>query len=347
MKHFKAYSRSEVLKKTKLRRFVTRIGERVHTVENKNDIGQSIENSTAPYVLFGIPEDIGIHANVGMGGADTAWEPFLSYFLNIQSNGFFSGDEVLLLGYFDFNEMKMLIEQNAFGADEKTEAYRHAVITIDDEVEQLAKIITAAGKTPIAIGGGHNNSYPLIKGSAKGLHKLGKIPLAQLNCINLDAHADFGPVEGRHNGNGFSYAEEDGYLAKYFILGLHENHLAQNVYADISENPFIDYISFEDIFIREKRNYLQALSHAADFTDDNYTGIEVDLDCIENVLSSAMTPSGISSVHARQFVNYTADKSQVAYLHICEGAALLEDGRKDETTGRLIGYLVSDFIKAK
>ncbi len=347
MKHFKIYTRSELLKQTKLRRFVTRVGERVHIAESKNDIAQSIENSTAPYVLFGIPEDIGIHANMGLGGADTVWEPFLSYFLNIQSNDFFSGDEVLLLGCFYFKEMKMLIEQNALSADEKIDAYRHAVVTIDDEVEELAKIITAAGKIPIAIGGGHNNAYPLIKGSSKGLHKLGRIPLAQINCINLDAHADFGAVEGRHSGNGFRYAEEDGYLAKYFILGLHENHLAQNVYADILDNPFIDYITFEDIFIREKRNYLQALSHAADFTDDNYTGIEVDLDCIENVLTSAITPSGISTLHARQFVNYTAEKSQIAYLHICEGAALLEDGRVNDTTGRLIGYLVSDFIKAR
>jgi formiminoglutamase len=43
------------------------------------------------------------------------------------------------------------------------------------------------------IGGGHNNSYPLIKGTAKGWHKAGVIPLAQINCINLDAHADYRP----------------------------------------------------------------------------------------------------------------------------------------------------------
>jgi len=35
----------------------------------------------------------------------------------------------------------------------------------------------------------------------------------------------------------------------------------------------------------------------------------------------------------------------VAYLHIAEGATRLTDGRKDDTTGKLISYLVSDFIK--
>ena len=347
MKHFKTYSRQDVLAYTKIRRFVTRVGERVHVAEDINDLAGSIENSLSPFVLFGIPEDIGIRANMGLGGADTVWEPFLSAFLNNQSNDFFSGDEVLMLGYFDFSEMKWLIEQNAYDADEKTDAYRHAVITIDEEVEQLTKLITECGKIPIAIGGGHNNAYPLIKGAAKGLHKAGRIPLAQINSINLDAHSDFRPIEGRHSGNGFRYAEEDGYLEKYCIVGLQENHLPQNVWLDIVNNPFIDFITYEDIFVHEKRNFVQAMAHAVDFTEENYTGIELDLDCIENVLSSAVTPSGISVIHARQFLSYTSDKCKVAYLHICEGAALLEDGRKSDTTGKLIGYLVSDFIKGK
>ena len=347
MKHFNVYQRQDVLVYTKVRRFVTRVGERIHVAENKNDIAGSIENADAKYILFGIPEDIGIRANMGVGGADTAWKPFLSAFLNIQSNDFFSGDEVLLLGHFDFSDMRVLIEQNARNADEKVDAYRHAVITIDEEVEELTKLITNAGKIPVAIGGGHNNAYPLIKGAAKGLHKAGRIPLAQINCINLDAHSDFRPSEGRHSGNGFRYAEEDGFLEKYFILGVHENHLPQNVWLDIVNNPFIDFITYEDIFVHEKRNYIQALSHAVDFTDDNFTGIELDLDCIENVLSSAETPSGISALHARQYLSYTSDKTKIAYMHICEGASELEDGRKSDTTGKLVAYLVSDFIKSK
>lgn len=347
MKHFNAYQRQDVLAYTKIRRFVTRVGERIQVADDKNEIGQSIENTNARYILFGIPEDIGIRANMGSGGADTAWKPFLSAFLNIQSNDFFSGDDVMLLGHFDFNDMRILIEQNASDSDEKVDAYRHAVITIDEEVEELTKLISGAGKIPVAIGGGHNNAYPLIKGAAKGLHKAGRIPLAQINCINLDAHSDFRPSEGRHSGNGFRYAEEDGFMEKYFILGLHENHLPQNVWIDILNNPFIDFITYEDIFIHEKRNYQQALSHAVDFTGENYTGVELDLDCIENILSSAETPSGLSPLHARQYLSYTSDKCKVAYLHICEGASLSEDGRKSDTTGKLISYLVSDFVKTK
>jgi formiminoglutamase len=347
MKHFKVYSRQDILSLTKVRKFETKLGERLQIIADKADLQESLSNSSARYILFGIQEDIGIRANHGTGGADSSWIPFLSAFLNIQSNDFFTGDEVLLLGHFDFGDLKYLIEQNAYNYEEKIVAYRHAVTAIDDEVEELAKIIASGGKTPIAIGGGHNNAYPLIKGSAKGLLKSEKIPLAQINCINLDAHADFRPAEGRHSGNGFRYAEEDGFLEKYCVVGLHENYLPQNVWLDIANNPFMDFITYEDIFVHEKRNFIQAVAHAVGFTEDNYTGVDLDLDCIQDTLSSAVTPTGISPLHARQYLSFVSDKSKVAYLHICEGAYQLTDGRKSETIGKLISYLVSDFVKGQ
>jgi formiminoglutamase len=290
---------------------------------------------------------MGVKANHGNGGAGTAWISFLQAFLNIQSNDFFDGNDILLLGHFDFGDIQYLIDTTAKGEDEKTEAYRHAVNTIDEEVEQLIKIITENKKIPLVIGGGHNNAYPLIKGAAKGWHKADVIPLAQINCINLDAHADYRPIEGRHSGNAFRYAEEDGYLQKYCVIGVMENYLPQNVWVDMVNNPFIDCITFEDIFVHEKRTFLQAVAHATGFTEDTLTGIELDVDAIENTLSSAMTPVGISPVQARQYISFSAGDTKPAYLHICEGATRLSDGKTDNNTGKLISFLVSDFIKAK
>ena len=345
--HLKIYNKQDVLSLTRLRRFETKLGERLQVVNDIAHLEQSIANSTASFVLFGIPEDLGAKGNYGLGGADTLWVPFLQSFLNIQSNDFFDGGEVLLLGHFDFGDIQYLIDTTAKGEDEKIEAYRHAVIAIDEEVEQIVKIITASRKIPIAVGGGHNNTYPLIKGAAKGWHKAGVLPLAQINCINLDAHADYRPMEGRHSGNAFRYAEEDGYLQKYCIIGLHENYLPQNVWVDIVNNPFIDCITFEDIFVHEKRTFMQAVAHATGFTEDTLTGIDIDLDGIQNTLSSAMTPVGIDPLHARQYISFAAADTKPAYLHICEGATRLSDGRTDATSGKLISYLISDFVKAK
>lgn len=345
MKHFRFYNKQDILSLTKLRKYETKLGERLHCVQDPIQFESFLTTTKATYFLVGIPEDIGIRANSGIAGADSAWIPFLQSFLNIQSNDFLGGEDIVLLGHFDFGDMLYLIDNNAHGEEEKLEAYRHAVNTIDDEVETLIKIITEAKKVPIVIGGGHNNAYPLLKGAAKGWHKAGAIQLAQLNCINLDAHTDYRPLEGRHSGNAFRYAEEDGYLQKYCVVGLHENYLPQNVWIDFVNNPFLDCITYEDIFIHEKRTFLQAVSHAIEFTKDTLIGVEVDLDSVQNVLSSAFTPSGIQPIHARQYITHIAAGSRPAYLHICEGASRLSSGKADDSIGKLISYLVSDFVK--
>jgi formiminoglutamase len=45
-------------------------------------------------------------------------------------------------------------------------------------------------------------------------------------------------------------------------------------------------------------------------------------------------------------LNFAAMDSKVAYMHICEGAVRLDNGESDSSTGKLISYLVSDFVKA-
>lgn len=346
MKHFRFYTKADILSLTHVRKFETRVGERISHIRREEEWPEMLATSEARYVILGIPEDIGVKANYGVGGADTNWLPFLNAFLNTQANDFFNPENCLLLGHFDFGDLKYLIENNAYNPSELIDAYRHALNLVDEEVEKLIKEIAAAGKIPIVIGGGHNNAYPLIKGVAKGLNKAGKIPLPQINCINLDCHSDYKGMEGRHSGNAFRYAENDGFLGKYYIVGLQENYLPQNVLSDITENPFIRFSTFEDIFIHERLNFIQAIAHATGFTEDNFTGVELDLDTVENVLSSAKTPSGITVLQARQYVNFVGTDARVAYFHICEGACQLAGGEKDEGTGKLISYLVTDFIKA-
>ena len=343
--HFKRYQKADLLSCTHLRKYETKLGE-VVLCDTSKDIEEVISETKAKYILFGIPEDIGVKANMGQGGTDTAWFSFLDAFLNVQSNDFLSGEDIFVAGYFDFKEAQKLINVNAESAEEKIIAYRSFVKKIDDAVEEMVKLITENKKIPVIIGGGHNNAYPAIKGAAKGLYKAELLPLAQINCINLDAHSGFQPAEGRHAGNAFRYADEDGYLNKYCVIGIHENYLPQNVWVDMVNNLFMDYITYEDIFIHEKKNFIQAVAHATGITEDNYTGIELNLSSIENILSSDTTPCGITPLHARQFMNFAATDSKVAYLHICGGIAKFNNGEISSSTGKLISYLVSDFLKA-
>lgn len=343
--HFRFYKKQDILNITRQRRFETKLGECVHVIQ-EGPVSEMLALSKARYVIVGIPEDIGVLGNYGVAGADTAWLPFLQAFCNIQSTDFFSGENILLLGQFDFSDVKALIGANAKNQEELADACRHAVEKIiDPEVEELIKLITQAGKTPVVIGGGHNNAYPLIKGAAKGLHKSGKIAATQINVVNADAHADYRVIEGRHSGNAFRYAKEDGFLNRYAVVGLHENYNSQRMLDELYSNIHIQYTTYEDIFIKEKLSLRQALGQAVSFTEDGYTGIELDVDCIQNALCSEAAPIGFTTLQARQYASFLSHHSHVAYLHIAEAAAQLVNGRQNSLMGKLICELVVDFIK--
>lgn len=340
---FKAFSKQDITSLIRLRRFETKLGEQIQLLHDVKNVAASLENLKARYVIFGVPEEVGILANYGRPGSSNGWISFLKHFLNLQSNDFFAGDEVAVIGYFDFAGVQQLVDQNAHDPEERIVAYRHALHTIDEEVEGLVKAIVAAGKVPVAIGGGHNNAYPLIKGTAKGLSQLQKLPLPQINCINLDAYSGYGPMEGRHSGNAFRYAEEDNFLQKYFVLGLQENYLPQNVWMDVVNNPFIDCITYEDIFIHEKRSFFQAVADAINFVDDDYFGVELDVSSLyTNEQVTSIT--GISLQQARQYVSVCAANSKATYLNISCNVAFPADV-DDSPVGPVLSLLVSDFIK--
>ena len=141
MEHFKFYTKQDILSLTKIRRFETKLGERLHFVNDPAKLNEFLRTTEAKFILFGVPEDIGTRANQGVGGTDTAWLSFLQFFLNIQSNDFLSGDDIALAGHFDFGDIQYLIDRTAQSEEEKLEAYRHAVTTIDNEVEKMTKVI--------------------------------------------------------------------------------------------------------------------------------------------------------------------------------------------------------------
>ena len=343
--HFRFYKRQDILNLTRLRRYETKLGECLQTI-NTTSLTEAISTSKAKFVLLGIPEDIGVTGNYGAGGTDTMWMPFLQTFCNIQSTDIFTGEEVLALGHFDFTDIKALIHSNAKNQHELIDACRHAVANIiDTEVEELIKLITATGKTPIVIGGGHNNAYPLIKGTAKGLNKAGMMNNSQINIINADANGGYGHIEGRHSGNSYRYAMEEGFLKKYAVLGLQENLNSQRMLDELYSNINIQYSFFEDIFVREKLNFRQAVVQAISFTEDSFTGIELDLSCIQLLPGCSASATGISILQARQYISFVANYAQVVYLHICGGASLITNGQIETSSAKLVSELVSDFIK--
>jgi formiminoglutamase len=336
--HLNIYNKEYISSLTRKRSGETKIGECVCMISELAEL----KTSPAKFVLLGIPEDIGVRANYGRGGAHTAWQPALSNILNMQSNDFLKGDELLVLGQINVADLMETSEK----ADVKT--LRRLVEKLDERVAETVRSIVSQGKIPIIIGGGHNNSYGNIKGAALGLAESGQSTSAKINVVNSDAHTDFRPLEGRHSGNGFSYAFSEGYLNRYAVVGLHENYNSMNVLDELKKHPKrIMFSFFEDIFIREELSFKEAVRYAAGFTKDGFCGIELDMDTVQNVPASAKTSSGISANQARQYVTWCAKNTNVAYLHIAEAAPVLSHIKTDNKTGKLIAYLVTDFVKER
>lgn len=287
-------------------------------------------DSKAKFVLFGIPEDIGVRANFGRGGTSGAWEELLAALLNVQDNLFNHPEDLLLLGSVNCKE-----EEEKASNLEPSDPNFHVklgelVEKIDLEVSRIVESILKAGKTPIIIGGGHNNAYGNLKGAATAMG-------AAVNALNIDAHTDLRLLEHRHSGNGFSYARNRGYLQKYVVFGLHQNYTPQYIFEEILASEELQFHLFEDL---ANENKVEQFIQAIEFVGDRKFGLELDCDSMAGFPSSASSPSGFSFQEVREFVKIAANDRNCMYLHLCEASP-----REGFPIGKALSYLVTDFMR--
>ncbi|MEH1008069.1 formimidoylglutamase [Winogradskyella sp. ECml5-4] len=336
MEHLTLFTEKEQQLFLKKRTGETKFGEHVQLTTNLTNIYDDIVNLDVDFVLFGIKEDIGVYGNLGQTGTYKAWEATLKVLLNVQSNSFTQAKRVLILGHLEYSDKREELLTLNTSKKKNLNKIRKYTETIDKDVTHIVSSIIKAGKIPIIIGGGHNNAYGNIKGSALANNE-------RVNVINFDAHSDFRAEEGRHSGNGFSYAYAEGFLKNYFVFGLHENYTSDTLLKTMKKVKSIKYNTYEAIEVRKDLDFNSEMKNALTHVSEKPFGIEIDCDAIKNIPSSAMTPSGFSVKKARRFVNYFGKHENATYLHICEAAPT----QKTETkVGKLITYLITDFIRA-
>ena len=284
------------------------------------------------YVMVGIPEDIGPRANMGSAGCSTMWNAFLQKIVNVQSNKFFDWSKVLIAGNIDVTDLM----EEAEGLDPANEQdllrLRGLVSLLDERVVNFTKEIISAGKIPVVIGGGHNNSYGLLKGSSLALNR-------PVNCLNIDPHADLRRAEGRHSGNGFTYALQENHLSKYAVAGLHENYNSSYIMDQFGRNDNLFFVTYEQILDKEAADPGKIIN----FMGTDACGFEVDLDSIRAFPSSASTPSGFAIDEMRQMIRYNAQRLNIIYIHFAEGSAT---GESAGLWAKGLCYLVTDFLKS-
>jgi formiminoglutamase len=327
MKNFTFFNTSDISKFIQHRENETKFGEGVETVSELDQLARC----DAEYVLFGVPEDLGVIANFGKPGTSKTFQHVLSYLLNIQNNKFNRPVNLVLLGQINCSSFY----EEAESLNPKSENYKKQlgdiVTKIDGVVTAVVKAIIESGKTPIVIGGGHNNCYGIIKGTSTALEK-------PINVLNIDAHTDLRIPDYRHSGNGFRYAFEENYLNKYHVFGLHKNYTSQEIFDFMDHKKVINYFLYEDGLHLTTLDKCVRLKNRVDFLNGTF-GFELDCDAIGGMNSSAETPSGFSIRDIRTFIKLIK-KEQVHYFHICEA-----DASKDKAIGKTISYFISDFIR--
>jgi len=325
----------------------TRIGQVITLAEPGLSLTEQLAQAKASgcrFVLLGIPEDIGPRANLGLGGADLAWTAFLAKFLNLQANAFLPAGQILLLGNINCDDLQQRSATLDVNKPAEPEQLRQLVAELDIRVAQVVTAVFNADLYPVIIGGGHNKSYPLLNALCTSSGK-------KANSANLDPHSDFRPLEGRHSGNGFSYAAHEGYLQNYFVLGLHELKNSAATLAQLQQAG-AKFCSYQQIFVRQELTFQHALElcieHVVQGAGD--IGIELDTDSISMMPVSAFTNCGISVQAAEQFVYQLAKLPRSRYLHLAEAApaqhpAGLAAGKNE--AGQVLTALVLAFIQGK
>ncbi len=334
------YTSEKVQQYIKKRKGEKKYGERVHyTTDPLGDPFAQLRESRAEYVLLGVPEALGVQENSEKKDVASAWEATLNMLLNTQQNNFNKGSKLYILGHLDVEQEMKTLHSLDLSDKKDRKAAGKLVEALDKEVTYIISKIVTSGKKPIVVGGGHNNTYGIIKGCSLGLRK-------PVNSVNFDLRSGFMNTKRRHNGNGFSYAFQEGFLNRYYSFGLHENYTSRSVFNMLEKHrQHIQYMTFEDIVIRQKRSFLYYLNQALSYVKERSFGVEMDCSAIANIPAGVMTPSGFSANHARRFASFMGTHKNATYLHICEAAPDPDNETEIQQTGKLIAYLITDFIK--
>jgi len=323
---FDFFDSTQAYQYVKKREGEIKLGEKLSFIHSFDKLDQY----DAEYVLIGVPEDIGILANHGQPGAADFWDDFLSAFLNLQENRFLSGSGILIAGNINTDD---LVKQ----AQKSIQNYKHQlgrlsvfVETLDEYLSQIVKKIKQAGKTPIVIGGGHNNAFGMIKGTSLAQKK-------PINVFNIDAHTDLRYLDYRHSGNGFSYALDQKLLDQYLIFGLDKAYTPEYIFEFIDHNKQVKCVYADEIYQKTNPEIVYKAKYESEKLGE--FGLEIDMDSVQHQPASALNPLGMSPQQLYTILSALRN-DKILYMHFCEAV-------KSDTfaSGKLVANLVFSILQ--
>ena len=285
------------------------------------------------YIFVAVAEDIGVRANMGRPGAAASPAAILESIAKLPLNAW---TESLDLGWVWVDVADLQAASHAHTGPDSLPALRELVAEVDARVEAALQPLFAAGKTPILLGGGHNNAFPLLKAAAAR---------QPMNALNLDPHPDCRAMEGRHSGNGFSYAHAGGFLDRYVILGLSEHGCNEASWDMIRQTPGWTAITYESWAVRGEMDMAHARDLALKHVQHAPFGVEVCADGILGCPSSAQSEFGWTWEQVAATVYQAGQSGQARYLHLAEVAVGLCPEEKRAAVARAAAWTALQFIR--
>lgn len=301
------------------------------------DVLSNRQPGEGKFIFVGVAEDIGIRANGGRPGAAlTPLAVFQSLALiPVNKRG---NNAQIDAGWLWVNVEDLQAKADHLHYPQDVTALRDLVARVDERVKAALLPLFLSGQVPIVVGGGHNNAFPLLCAVKEALGR-------PLHVINLDPHPDCRTLEGRHSGNGFSYAHAAGALEKYFVMGLSEYGTNQSSLDMLEQTPGWSFATYESFAIRGETTREHARTQAFDHMQSEPFGLELCADGIAHCPSSAETSMGSDWPFVAQMAYQAGQTGYCAYVHLAEASIGLCPLSQRSSLARAVAYTGIQFIQ--
>jgi len=212
------------------------------------------------------------------------------------------------------------------------------VNTVHQAVETAALAVLEAGAFPLALGGDHSLTFPLVKAHEGRRQKIG--------VINLDAHLDVRDVVNGalNSGQSFGRLLDLGLVPgpNFVEVGIRD-FANSSWYANKARKAGATLLGATEWQEKGLEVIEHAVELASDGTDGVYLSIDIDvLDQAHGPGVSAPTPGGINTTELFQAVRFIAKRAKLVGADLVELAPPLdENGRTVRAAAYTVAHLLA------
>ena len=284
-----------------------RIGELVDPVER--DLEEALKNHRI--AIIGVPEDRGIAANGGKIGAAKGPVAIRKAFYKL-TPGFGTDIEGVSIADLGNIEIGKSLEDT------------------HKNLSEAVKFVASRGVLPIVLGGGHDLSYPGLRGLVEGM----KLEKGELGLINVDSHLDVRDMShGITSGTPFRRALQElprrALQGRSFVeLGIQEQYNSPHYYRWVREQG-ATILTLHSVGTRPMEYFLEASRIACDGTKT--VALSIDIDSVrshEAPGASASNPRGFKAPELEKIAYMAGRTERIRYLDLMEMSPPLDENNR-------------------